>query len=268
MVLPDFISSSPLIAAHCCVEVDRSHTFAANRKDLSRTTLEEGGVEFRYQSHTVHSRYNTSKKQNDDICVIHVLLKPGYEGNKKNLQYISLDSEGIDEKKRTERRPASLAQQRLDEQALQNTGIAPTATTDLNTLVEQADRLNDVMETSGQWMVAGFGTTQVDSMEPHSVLQVAPMKRVKASKCLEEVQSFPAQESVVCAVGANFRADPCQGDSGGPLFRQLADGSARLVGVISFGAGCSTRMMQGPYAVELAGVYTRVAYYRDFLQSA
>jgi hypothetical protein len=55
----------------------------------------------------------------------------------------------------------------------------------------------------------------------------------------------------LCAGRALGGHDTCQGDSGGPLVAYAADGTARLVGITSFGRGCA-----GKYS---PGVYTRVA---------
>lgn len=56
----------------------------------------------------------------------------------------------------------------------------------------------------------------------------------------------------------NNGVDACYGDSGGPML--ASTGSAlRLVGIVSFGAGCADRNMYG--------VYTRVAAMRTFLTS-
>lgn len=50
------------------------------------------------------------------------------------------------------------------------------------------------------------------------------------------------------------------GDSGGPLqmFEQKSSAIATVVGVVSFGASCGT---------ELPGIYTRVAFYIDWIES-
>ncbi|WP_133064372.1 serine protease [Sandarakinorhabdus cyanobacteriorum] len=58
---------------------------------------------------------------------------------------------------------------------------------------------------------------------------------------------------VICAVGADDkRQDSCQGDSGGPLTLQ-----GRLVGLVSWGLGCGRP--------GVPGIYTRVAFYQDWI---
>jgi hypothetical protein len=74
------------------------------------------------------------------------------------------------------------------------------------------------------------------------------------SSCRRAYRNFyggfrPATQ--LCAGRALGRHDTCQGDSGGPLVAYAADGTARLVGITSFGKGCARK-----YA---PGVYTRVA---------
>lgn len=52
-------------------------------------------------------------------------------------------------------------------------------------------------------------------------------------------------------------ADTCQGDSGGPLMMFSSSNQWILVGLTSFGDGCARR--------NSAGVYTRVASFRDWI---
>lgn len=64
----------------------------------------------------------------------------------------------------------------------------------------------------------------------------------------------------ICAYDPKAASDACQGDSGGPLqmFESKSLAIATVVGVVSFGASCGT---------ELPGVYTRVAFYIDWIES-
>ncbi|CAF3101369.1 unnamed protein product, partial [Rotaria sp. Silwood2] len=52
--------------------------------------------------------------------------------------------------------------------------------------------------------------------------------------------------------------DTCQGDSGGPLMMFTTSSQWELVGVTSYGIGCAR--------AAYAGVYTRVAYYQDWIR--
>lgn len=53
--------------------------------------------------------------------------------------------------------------------------------------------------------------------------------------------------------------DTCQGDSGGPLMMFTQKNQWVLVGLVSFGDGCARQ--------NNSGVYTRVAVYKDWIQS-
>lgn len=65
-------------------------------------------------------------------------------------------------------------------------------------------------------------------------------------------------ESQSCAYDPQSRNDACQGDSGGPLQTFSSPAIGKVVGVVSFGISCGTI---------LPGVYTRVAYYLDWIES-
>lgn len=53
--------------------------------------------------------------------------------------------------------------------------------------------------------------------------------------------------------------DTCQGDSGGPLMMFTSANRWMLVGITSFGIDCAT--------ANYSGVYTRVAYFQDWIES-
>lgn len=62
-----------------------------------------------------------------------------------------------------------------------------------------------------------------------------------------------------CAYDPNGKTDSCKGDSGGPL--QMFHGNSKMatvVGIVSYGISCGT---------ELPSVYTRVAYYIDWIET-
>lgn len=66
-------------------------------------------------------------------------------------------------------------------------------------------------------------------------------------------------QSQYCAQDPDRKRDSCEGDSGGPLqVVSTNPNSAKIVGVVSFSVGCAT---QWP------GIYTRVAYYIDWIES-
>lgn len=67
-------------------------------------------------------------------------------------------------------------------------------------------------------------------------------------------------ESQYCAHDPQGRNESCVGDSGGPLqiFKEGNIGVATIVGIVSFGVGCSS---------DVPGIYTRVAYYLNWIES-
>lgn len=64
-------------------------------------------------------------------------------------------------------------------------------------------------------------------------------------------------QSQCCAFDPAARNDACQGDSGGPLQTFIESNIAHIVGIVSFGVSCGTT---------LPGIYTRVAYYLDWIE--
>lgn len=65
-------------------------------------------------------------------------------------------------------------------------------------------------------------------------------------------------QSQCCAYDPSAKNDACQGDSGGPLqYFENSSTTATVIGVVSFGISCGTA---------LPSVYTRVAYYLDWIE--
>ena len=97
---------------------------------------------------------------------------------------------------------------------------------------------------------------------PSEVLMEARLKKVPISTCNDnpnyKAAGYSVQDGQVCALGIDS-SDTCQGDSGGPLVYYSKRGP-RLVGIVSFGPGCGLP--------NTPGVYTDVAYYRDWILGA
>lgn len=65
-------------------------------------------------------------------------------------------------------------------------------------------------------------------------------------------------ENQYCAWDPNLKKDSCRGDSGGPLQFFHNPNTSHVVGIVSFGIACASN---------LPTIYTRVAYYLDWIES-
>ncbi len=122
--------------------------------------------------------------------------------------------------------------------------------------------------------VAGWGNTRARGNRFLPELQVGNVRLFPESSCGRgkgyEVngvafEGFTKREAnprtMLCAAGASPAGDvidACQGDSGGPLTAGAGD-ARRLIGVVSWGQQCASR---------LPGVYTRISAETDFLIDA
>lgn len=105
--------------------------------------------------------------------------------------------------------------------------------------------------------IAGFGTTSESSSDPPAQMQFAHVPITTDEYCaqaypdglseLADDGSFDAK-TMVCAGYPQGGTDTCEGDSGGPLLASLPDGTLRLAGATSFGAGCAEAGKPGVYA--------------------
>jgi len=103
--------------------------------------------------------------------------------------------------------------------------------------------------------IAGWGTASFDPGSPIStrlLLGVVPV--VDRSKCNETYGGAVTDRMFCAGVGA---ADSCQGDSGGPAWVYDEQGRPNLVGIVSWGAGCTRK--------RYPGVYVNVTKYRDWI---
>ena len=69
------------------------------------------------------------------------------------------------------------------------------------------------------------------------------------------------QETHMCAINQKTMGDACSGDSGGPLMHKGSNNLYYLMGVVS---GSWTECGESK---DTAGLYTRIAYYRNALES-
>ena len=100
--------------------------------------------------------------------------------------------------------------------------------------------------------VSGYGAI-FESGPGSDTLKVATVPVISDASCASAgvYGAFFDRVSMICAGVLAGGTDSCQGDSGGPLQTALGPPATRLVGIVSFGAGCA--------APNKPGVYTRVA---------
>lgn len=124
-------------------------------------------------------------------------------------------------------------------------------------------------------IVTGWGVTKPGGSQSKILLK-AILKTFPLAECTTTFLKYNEQandaafrngisEGQYCAYDptprnkSELRTDSCQGDSGGPL-QHIPSGStiATIVGIVSAGISCGT---------DLPGLYTRVAYYVDWIES-
>ncbi|CAL1541548.1 unnamed protein product [Lymnaea stagnalis] len=109
--------------------------------------------------------------------------------------------------------------------------------------------------------VSGWGVvnvTGIATIELSTILHHTKLKIWEQSKC---ERSYPGQikPTMLCAGYYSGEMDACKGDSGGPLMCQTQPDQWELVGIVSWGEGCGQ--------IGKPGVYTRVDYYLQWIQS-
>ncbi|XP_040171370.1 trypsin-4 [Anopheles arabiensis] len=116
-------------------------------------------------------------------------------------------------------------------------------------LPEQDEAVEDGIMT----IVSGWGSTK-SAIESNAILRAANVPTVSQDECNQAYhKSEGITERMLCAGYQQGGKDACQGDSGGPLVAE-----DKLIGVVSWGAGCA----QPGYP----GVYARVAVVRDWIR--
>ncbi|KAK3553112.1 hypothetical protein QTP86_031692, partial [Hemibagrus guttatus] len=107
--------------------------------------------------------------------------------------------------------------------------------------------------------ITGFGRVgyNVDLPYPQT-LQEVQVLTLSNNDCAKVYGSNVILDNMICAGVPEGGKDSCQGDSGGPLvFKQNT--TWVQVGIVSFGSGCAKP--------NSPGVYTRVSYYQDWINS-
>jgi secreted trypsin-like serine protease len=107
---------------------------------------------------------------------------------------------------------------------------------------------------------SGWGTLVSGGTCCPAILQYVSMNITTNAFCQAAYTDDPVTGDMICATdntGSNDR-DACQGDSGGPLTIKEADGTFRVVGIVSWGIGCASGY---------PGVYSRVGYFTDWIST-
>ncbi|RLO09063.1 hypothetical protein DYB28_005853 [Aphanomyces astaci] len=116
----------------------------------------------------------------------------------------------------------------------------------------------DTVEDDTPTVVRGWGTTASEGA-PSKVLLEVGVDVVNQEQCaewLKDGSDFVVKASMLCAGGKEGES-PCQGDVGGPMTVE-SNGSAKLVGVVSWGVECAVK--------NKPGVYSRISTARDFIE--
>ncbi|XP_010015155.1 PREDICTED: transmembrane protease serine 11E-like [Nestor notabilis] len=107
--------------------------------------------------------------------------------------------------------------------------------------------------------VTGWGALENDGYSVNQLRQ-AEIKIINTATCnRREVYNGVITPGMLCAGYLMGKVDACQGDSGGPLVNANSRGIWYLVGIVSWGDECGK--------LNKPGVYTRVTYYRNWINS-
>ncbi|ETV71555.1 hypothetical protein H257_13219 [Aphanomyces astaci] len=104
-------------------------------------------------------------------------------------------------------------------------------------------------------IVRGWGRTSSGGVTSEVLLEVG-VDSISNDQCAKLLTGYTVNEAMLCA-GGKLGEDSCQGDSGGPLTVET-NGTAKLVGVVSWGIGCAQQ--------DKPGVYSRISIARDFIE--
>ncbi|KAI3656957.1 hypothetical protein MP638_004216 [Amoeboaphelidium occidentale] len=260
-----------LAAAHCFKNMDantyRKFTISGGRYDLAKSTEEEGGVDFDIVHVNTHPQYVQQTYKND-IAVIEVRPRAGFEQNLNRMKFITLDDtdagkngiplKGMQGTSYSPTRQPSLAVRNANIQSGSSTEQKYQKALDRNE-VETENAVN------ANIFATGWGARSESDKTPFPILVRAPMFMTRMSRCEKHLNDLD-RNSVLCVVGADFASDTCAGDSGGPLFTD--DGKSQtLVGIVSFGIGCARQeVLSNGEKRAVAAVYQKVSYFRPHVE--
>jgi trypsin len=142
--------------------------------------------------------------------------------------------------------------------ALTNDASVLTLDTSLTeTPLELASSSDTDLYTAGATStVLGWGVTESGSTS--DTLRKVDIPVTADDDCTASYPNDFDAASMVCAGLQEGGKDSCQGDSGGPLVGTAADGTRKLIGIVSWGQGCAEP--------DFYGVYGRVSAFHDVLQ--
>uniref|UniRef100_H2Y806 Peptidase S1 domain-containing protein n=1 Tax=Ciona savignyi TaxID=51511 RepID=H2Y806_CIOSA len=114
--------------------------------------------------------------------------------------------------------------------------------------------------TEGTTCVAtGFGLLQSKLKLYPTKLNQVRLPVISNANCNRAYGGFLNMNKRICAGSKRGGVDTCQGDSGGPLVCLIGESTWHQVGITSFGIECGSP--------RYPGVYTRVPYYADWIDS-
>ncbi|HEY0449484.1 serine protease [Actinophytocola sp.] len=104
--------------------------------------------------------------------------------------------------------------------------------------------------------VYGWGVTESGSTS--DTLRKVDLPVTADDACATSYPGSFDPASMVCAGLAAGGKDSCQGDSGGPLEGVAADGTRKLIGIVSWGQGCAEPNFYGVYG-RVSAMYDLIA---------
>lgn len=223
LIRPDWV----LTAAHCVVKV-QGDPLQMRRLRLGTQDLEHGGADYAIDRIVVHKDYS-SKTKKHDIALIRISDSAAMPGTARPILLLG---------DRPADRPLASSQR------VSVTGWGRTGVRD-----------------AGSGGLARDGSVNLGS----PVLMQVDLKIVSQAEC-EAVPAYAGflGAGVICAGSSVPGKDSCNGDSGGPLTRaqgpEQGPAGRRLVGLVSWGAGCGV--------AGVPGIYTDVAFYRQWIDNA